>query len=1020
MKPIKLSIQAFGPFAGTEKIDFTQLGSNPLFLINGPTGAGKTSILDAICFALYGQTTGNEREPAQMRCDYANEDLLTEVMLDFDLTGNSYRIRRIPMQERPKSRGEGTTTQQPEAQIWQLDGSPEGKLMVAKSVSDTTSEIRQLLGLDVEQFRQVMVLPQGKFRELLMADSREREKIFAQLFQTQIYKRIEDQLKINASEIKRSVEGHQNAIKGILHTAEVNTEEQITEELQLLKTELADALNNKEQAQKQQALAITNKEQAITLKDRFENLAKKDSELAKKIKFQAEINSKQKALDKAITAEKIRHIYKNQQAQFISLEKLNHQFEKSTKVLERATEEKNKADKLFKDAIEAYQAVDGLKEKQIVLQQYEARIKELSKAKNAFSHCDSVLNASRQLLSAKKDEQQKLLNEQTTNEIRFAEIGKELELLAEKQILLEKQRQQVEQRNSLETLHAEHIRLEQKETQQQKVFKTREIEFKAAEQHANKIELAWHMGQAVLLASELQKNEPCPVCGSKEHPQPASTDGQNTLVTKQQVDAVRNKKDSARSLMQKAKDDLGATQSEFKNNKKDINKLEKQLAGLANQSLDEVTTIFSNTEQEVQRLFKQQAKHKEISNRVADIKAVLGGMNGVLSRLDTQVTADKDKYISAKSNTEQLENQIPEEYRDPVHLDNVLTELGNNIQLLTDTVTRTQGELNEKRSVLDKESANNQSLIKQCADQKTEYTKAETAWNKALAESDFDALDVFNQALLSDEDQQTLKTEIETYRSEVTTLKGAVIQLKSDLKEKMLPDLDAIEQQLIKKMASFKVADEAWRKLAERNNLLESVQEKLTNAHEKNAALEAQYAIIGTLSEVANGQTGNKISLQRFVLSVLLDDVLIQASLRLVRMSKGRYQLVRNDERVKGNKASGLELEVEDAYYGTTRPVATLSGGESFMAALSLALGLSDVVQSYAGGIKLDTLFIDEGFGSLDTESLDLAINTLIDLQASGRMIGIISHVSELKEQMALRLDVVSSRSGSSVRTIGA
>jgi exonuclease SbcC len=247
-----------------------------------------------------------------------------------------------------------------------------------------------------------------------------------------------------------------------------------------------------------------------------------------------------------------------------------------------------------------------------------------------------------------------------------------------------------------------------------------------------------------------------------------------------------------------------------------------------------------------------------------------------------------------------------------------------------------------------------------------------------------------------------------------------VSQLKSELSGQAPPDMIAIEQLLAEKTNLFKTTDETWRKLEERNNQLQGVKAKLAKASEKNTDLEAQYAIYGTLSDVAGGQTGNKISLQRFVLSVLLDDVLIQASARLNLMSKGRYQLVRKEDRSKGNKASGLDLEVEDGYSGKTRPVATLSGGESFMAALSLALGLSDVVQSYAGGIKLDTLFIDEGFGSLDPESLDLAIKTLIDLQANGRMIGIISHVSELKEQMALRLDVVSSRSGSTIRTITA
>ena len=243
--------------------------------------------------------------------------------------------------------------------------------------------------------------------------------------------------------------------------------------------------------------------------------------------------------------------------------------------------------------------------------------------------------------------------------------------------------------------------------------------------------------------------------------------------------------------------------------------------------------------------------------------------------------------------------------------------------------------------------------------------------------------------------------------------------MQKDVEGKGLPELKTIEITLSEKTVLYTQADDAWRGLDARNNNLKEIQKKLDLAHKKNEALEAKYKIIGTLSDVANGQTGNKISLQRFVLSVLLDDVLIQASQRLTLMSKGRYQLVRKEDRAKGNKASGLELEVEDGYTGKTRSVATLSGGESFLAALSLALGLSDVVQSYAGGIKLDTLFIDEGFGSLDPESLDLAVRTLIDLQASGRTIGIISHVSELKEQMGLRIDVISDRGGSRIGLSG-
>ncbi len=217
MTPLTLTMQAFGPFAGSETIDFTALGRSPLFLINGPTGAGKSSILDALCFALYGQTTGNEREPTQMRCDQADATLLTEVSLDFHLRGVDYRVRRVPQQERPKARGEGTTTHNAEAQLWRLKADGEvDTCLVARKVNDATTELQTLIGLDASQFRQVMVLPQGKFRELLLAGSKEREVIFSQLFQTRIFQRIEERLRTQANQIERAVSDHRQHISGIL------------------------------------------------------------------------------------------------------------------------------------------------------------------------------------------------------------------------------------------------------------------------------------------------------------------------------------------------------------------------------------------------------------------------------------------------------------------------------------------------------------------------------------------------------------------------------------------------------------------------------------------------------------------------------------------------------------------------------------------------------------------------------------------------------------------------------------
>lgn len=1020
MKPLKLTLQAFGPFAGRETIEFELWGTNPLFLINGPTGAGKSSILDAICFALYGETTGAEREPAQMRCDFADAVLLTEAVLDFKLGEKNYRIRRIPTQERPKSRGDGTTTQQAEAQLWHLDGSADGTLVIPKSVTDATEAIQNLIGLNVEQFRQVMVLPQGKFRELLMADSKEREKIFGQLFQTHLYKRMEEHLKAEAADIRQKVEQHRNQIKGILQSIELSSETQVDETLSALQPELFSALTQKEQAYGQQQVAARAKEQAQTLKERFDNLNLKEKELSEKLASEPEITAKQRKLYHAQSAEKIRHLFNDQETQAAELDKLDKQLETSAKDMNIATAEEIIAKNHLTEAKQAFAEIDDLKKQQVELQQHENRIVELTTARNTLKQYEDALAVSKKQFQTKKAEQQTLKDEQASQEARFAEIAIELESLVNKQIDLESLRRKLDQRKNLEDCRIQQRQLVKTENQLSTLLESKQSKFETDQKLARQTELAWHAGQAALLARELQMGAPCPVCGSKEHPAPATSENENALVTKQQVEEARIKENQARKAMQSAQEKRDKAHNDVLVKEKEVSQLEQQLAELAAQPLDRLAEALNMADAEVKRLLNRQTEQKDISKRVTEIKSLLAGIEAALTSLEAQVNTDNEQTIQARTKTEQLEQMIPEAYRAPKALTDGLTALNTRITALTSALEKAESELTKKRSTLDQAIAKCKALKDHHAELTQRTTEAEQIWNRALTESVFADLESFHQALLTEGEQQSLKTEIDSFQTELNTLNGAVSQLKSELSGQAPPDMIAIEQLLAEKTNLFKTTDETWRKLEERNNQLQGVKAKLAKASEKNTDLEAQYAIYGTLSDVAGGQTGNKISLQRFVLSVLLDDVLIQASARLNLMSKGRYQLVRKEDRSKGNKASGLDLEVEDGYSGKTRPVATLSGGESFMAALSLALGLSDVVQSYAGGIKLDTLFIDEGFGSLDPESLDLAIKTLIDLQANGRMIGIISHVSELKEQMALRLDVVSSRSGSTIRTITA
>ena len=370
MKPLKLTLQAFGPFAKTEHIDFSVLGTNPLFLINGPTGAGKSSILDAICFALYGQTTGAERDGAQMRCDNAAAELLTEVILDFSLGGKIYRIRRIPAQERPRTRGEGTTQQTPEAQLWILDGSAEGELLVAKKVNDATTKISELLGLNVEQFRQVIVLPQGKFRELLMANSKDREAIFSQLFQTHIYKRIEDLLKAQSAEIRRAVADNNQQIIGVLQTASVGSDTELDDEVLQLAPQLTHATTLKAQAQQAQTQATLAKQQAEALKQRFDELTKKELELENKQALQPGMLNQQKVLDDAINADKIQPLYKNYLDKSTALNKLTQDIADSAKAIETATLEKATAENLLNTAKQSALKISELNKQQFELNQF--------------------------------------------------------------------------------------------------------------------------------------------------------------------------------------------------------------------------------------------------------------------------------------------------------------------------------------------------------------------------------------------------------------------------------------------------------------------------------------------------------------------------------------------------------------------------------------------------------------------------------------------------------------------------
>ena len=1018
MKPIQLSMTAFGPFINTEIIDFEALGENPLFLINGTTGSGKTTILDAICFALYGQTTGKEREAMQMRCDFAPDDLLTEVEFIFELGGEFYRIKRVPEQLRTKSKGEGITRQAASAELHRLNKADRQneQLLVARKVSDATQVIEELTGLQVDQFRQVMVLPQGQFRQLLMADSKDREKIFSQLFETHVYKRIEDKLRAQASVVAKKVQGLKDKQEGVLLNAGVENVEALEFTINKIKPEVKTLKAELEVKNIAYLESLKAFEKAKDLEKDFQNL-KEQEEKFEALKLQEnEIKEKKEQFSLAGIAEKITPVFNDLSKASVAYEESSKQFKAIEESYQTAvTKLKSAEEDLLKNPQRQIE-LDAKKEQGINLKSYlekgEVLQKELDKLKatqDKFDKGELQCKASQESLNGLLKNQKLAEKEKLSLE---GQLKNEMQLKLHIQTLAD----QIKKRQSYEELQVKISSLTKEIEEITQKGKSLKSTLEAEEKYSKSLELKWHQAQAAILAEDLKNDKACPVCGSLDHPLPAHSE---------QDLPTNNDRELAQKAVTDAREKQAKAQEEYLSLKSRLIAFEEQLADLLKQWTDVVHVSLNELNKENQELTQQLALQETQQKQLADLlekitqlkikedeaRKELGLFQAQKSELNAQLQSSKALVANA-------EKALPEEYRQLSTLNEAILSVNENIEKLKNSITQSQ-QYQVKASNAKTEAETNLKNQKEAiAKLKVELDIAQSAWQTALAKSDFENELAYKKARCDEQQLELIKSSIDEYNKEFQKVSGVIENQQSTLKGKIKPDITLMETQL-------KSADEE-KKLLEKNckdkeaelSHFVKAHKTLCEISKSQQAEEDEYKVIGTLANVANGNTGNKISLQRFVLSVLLDDVLIDASHRLKIMSKGRYILLRKEDRAKGNKASGLELEVEDSWTGRVRPVSTLSGGESFMASLSLALGLSDVVQAYAGGIHLDTLFIDEGFGSLDADSLDLAIRTLMDLRDTGRMVGIISHVSELKEQIPVRIDVKSRMEGSYVELV--
>jgi exonuclease SbcC len=838
-------MQAFGPYAGVQTIDFADLRGAGFFLITGPTGAGKTTVLDAMSFALYGDTSGGAeseggRSGAAMRSDHANPGTLTRVVFDFSIGADLYRVERLPEQERPKLRGEGTTTHLQEATMWRLRRGGDGALTLdgtplATGWTKVKAKAEDVLGFRGEQFRQVVMLPQGRFQQLIEADSNEREQILRALFDTAHYAAIELALKDEATAFRRAAEKVITQRDEVLRQAESASADDLRERCARLTVDAQDAAQHADEtdaADKAAQKLLAESHDAATRLGERDAAAAQVVELAAR---DAEIEVLRAELDAARRAAEVADVA-------------------------REAGDAEAGFSIARDAAEAASSAAGEVKR---LEAFVAGAGELAEAREAL-------------------------------------VTAAAEALA--------RRREAEAANASWT---------------------------AARALLAGLEAAWREAQAGLLARSLGDGLPCPVCGSTEHPSAAELTADapaedDVDAARAAVEAALERRDTAHASLQGAEAALAAAEA----------LAGERAAGVPPELAD--PDVLARTLAEARRV-------------EGDLRVAFGRVQTEAHAAEIAATGSEAARAAAAAALAGAETRARE---------------------AGDRLAKRLAQAGFFGEAERRDAHRDPSVMEQLEKLVAEHERSTlmAAERLRLAEQAAEGLEP--------PDLTRLETEAEACAATARNAREAAIGLRAgaEVAEKQLTRLDEL-------------AGEA-------------------------AGFEARYAVVGRLADVANRRNARGLSFQSYVLGAFLDDVLVTASERLRTMSKSRYALERTEERSGRKLAAGLDLLVYDAWTGVARPVTTLSGGEKFMAALSLALGLAEVVQAHAGGIRLETVFVDEGFGSLDDESLDLAISSLMSLNEGGRLVGIISHVSELRERIDARLEVSAGKSGSSARFV--